>query len=158
MLIAHVGWIFFIQVLISIIIVLWGYQRYAKRWSTSLGRDSVEGVYTRVDFIEGESAYYAISYRYTVSGKRYFGSISRSHLSFGLFSDTDENIEELKKEYLSGKSVSVFYYKESPVEHWLNIPPSHLLVFFKSVDFPLLILILSNVPLLFIDFLITYSP
>ena len=98
MLIAHVGWIFFIQVLISIIIVLWGYQRYAKRWSTSLGRDSVEGVYTRVDFIEGESAYYAISYRYTVSGKRYFGSISRSHLSFGLFSDIDENIEELKKE------------------------------------------------------------
>ena len=41
MLTATVGWILQIQVVITIIIFLWSYDRYAKRWSTALGRYSV---------------------------------------------------------------------------------------------------------------------
>ena len=59
MLTATVGWILLIQVVITIIIFLWSYDRYAKRWSTALGRYSVEGAYTRVDYIAGEGASYA---------------------------------------------------------------------------------------------------
>ena len=70
----------------------------------------------------------------------------------------DQNIEKLKKEYLTGRTVKVFYFKESPAEHWLDVPPDQLLVFFKAIGIPLLILILSNVPLLFIDYLIISSP
>ena len=53
MLTATVGWILQIQVVITIIIFLWSYDRYAKRWSTALGRYSVDGAYTRVDYIAG---------------------------------------------------------------------------------------------------------
>jgi hypothetical protein len=49
-------------------------------------------------------------------------------------------------------------FKESPAEHWLDVPPAQLLVFFKAIGIPLLILILSNIPLLFIDYLIISSP
>ena len=70
----------------------------------------------------------------------------------------DENIEILKKEYILGKPFVVFYYKESPIEHWLNSPPSKLLIFMKAIAIPLIVLIIGNVPLLFMDFLITHSP
>ena len=69
----------------------------------------------------------------------------------------EENVEKLQKEYLTGRTVKVFYFKESPAEHWLDVPPDQLLVFFKAIGIPLLILILSNVPLLFIDYLIISS-
>jgi hypothetical protein len=62
----------------------------------------------------------------------------------------------LKKEYLTGQTVKVFYWKEFPNEHSLNIPPS--VPFFEAIGIPLLILILSNIPLLFIDYLIVSSP
>ena len=99
-----------------------------------------------------------VSYGYTVDGKRYFGAINRSILSMSLLSSIEENVENLQKEYLTGRTVKVFYFKESPAEHWLDVPPSQLLVFFKAIGIPLLILILSNVPLLFIDYLIISSP
>ena len=70
----------------------------------------------------------------------------------------EENVEKLQKEYLTGRTVKVFYFKESPAEHWLDVPPDQLLVFFKAIGIPLLILSLSNVPLLFIDYLIISSP
>ena len=99
-----------------------------------------------------------VSYGYTVDGKRYFGAINRSILSMSLLSSIEENVENLQKEYLTGRTVKVFYFKESPAEHWLDVPPAQLLVFFKAIGIPLLILILSNIPLLFIDYLIIYSP
>ena len=158
MLTANVGWIFILQMMISAGIFLWGYNRYVKRWSTTLGRYSVDGSYTRVDYISGEGASYMVSYGYTVDGKRYFGAINRSILSMSLLSSIEENVENLQKEYLTGRTVKVFYFKESPAEHWLDVPPAQLLVFFKAIGIPLLILILSNIPLLFIDYLIIYSP
>jgi hypothetical protein len=158
MLTATVGWILLIQVVITIIIFLWSYDRYAKRWSTALGRYSVEGAYSRVDYIAGEGASYMVSYGYTVDGKRYFGAINRSIRSMSLLLSIEENVEKLQKEYLTGRTVKVFYFKESPAEHWLDVPPDQLLVFFKAIGIPLLILILSNVPLLFIDYLIISSP
>ena len=158
MLAANVGFLLLIQVIILMIICMWCFQRYAKRWGTALGRDSVEGSYTRVDYIAGEYASYVVSYLYTVNGKKYFGSISRPALSFGLRASIDENIEILKKEYILGKPFVVFYYKESPIEHWLNSPPSKLLIFMKAIAIPLIVLLLGNVPLLFMDFLITHSP
>jgi hypothetical protein len=60
MLTATVGWILLIQVVITIIIFLWSYDRYAKRWSTALGRYSVEGAYSRVDYIAGQGKAQAI--------------------------------------------------------------------------------------------------
>ena len=158
MLTATVGWIFLIQIVITIIIFLWSYDRFSKRWSTALGRYSVDGAYTRVDYIAGEGASYMISYCYAVDGKRYFGAINRSILSMSFLLSIEENVEKLQEEYLTGRPVKVFYFKESPTEHWLDFPPDHLLVFFKAIGIPLLILILSNVPLLFIDYLIIYSP
>jgi hypothetical protein len=92
-----------------------------------------------------------IAYGYTVNGNRHFGSINRSILSMSLLSSIEQKFETLKKEYLTGRTVKVFYSKEFPTEHWLNVPPSQLSVFFKAIGIPLLILILSNIPLLFID-------
>ncbi|MDC0172151.1 hypothetical protein OAK26_00155 [Gammaproteobacteria bacterium] len=156
MLTANVGWIFIIQVIISVVILLWSYDRYAKRWGTTLGNHSVEGTYTRVDYVPQDFGGYIVTYGYTVNGKRYFGSIEWSILHFGLLSSIEENIETLKKEYLTGRTVKVFYWEESPNEHSLNIPPST--PFFRAIGIPLLILILSNIPLLFIDYLIVSSP
>ena len=159
MLTATMDWILLIQIVITIIIFLWGYDRFSKRWSTTLGRYSVDGSYTRVDYMSGEGgASYMVSYGYTVDGKRYFGAINRSILSMSLLLSIEENVEKLQKKYLTGRTVKVFYFKESPAEHWLDAPPNKLLVFFKAIGLPLLILILSNVPLLFIDYLIIYSP
>ena len=62
MLTATVGWILLIQIVITIIIFLWSYDRFSKRWSTALGRYSVDGAYTRVDYIAGEGASYMVSY------------------------------------------------------------------------------------------------
>ena len=159
MLTANVGWIFILQMMISAGIFLWGYNRYVKRWSTTLGRYSVDGSYTRVDYMSGEGgASYMVSYGYTVDGKRYFGAINRSILSMSLLLSIEENVEKLQKEYLTGRTVRVFYCKESPSEHWINSPPSQGLVILRATGIPLLILILSNVPLLFIDYLISASP
>ena len=158
MLIANESWIFVTQVAIAMAIFRWVYQRHAKLWGTALGRDSVEGSYTRVDYIAGDSASYMISYGYTVNGKRYFDSIDRSILSMSLLLSIEENVEKLQKEYLTGRTVRVFYCKESPSEHWINSPPSQGLVILRATGIPLLILILSNVPLLFIDYLISASP
>ncbi|MGB2358866.1 MAG: DUF3592 domain-containing protein [Porticoccaceae bacterium] len=158
MLIANESWIFVTQVVITIAVLLWSYDRYAKRRDTALGRFSVEGAYTRVDYIAGEFPHVLISYSYTVDGKSYFGSISQSILSISFSSNIEEHVEATKKEYLAGRTVKVFYYQESPSEHWINAPPSQELVLIKAAGIPLLILILSNVPLLFIDYLITASP
>ena len=156
MLTANVGWIFILQMMISAGIFLWGYNRYVKRWGANSGHDSVEGTYTRVDYIPSEIPFHMISYGYTVNNKRYFGSIERLIFSFDLRSSIEENTEMLKKEYLTGQTVKVFYWKEFPNEHSLNIPPS--VPFFDAIGMPLLILILSNIPLLFIDYLIVSSP
>ena len=86
MLTANVGWIFIIQVIISVVILLWSYDRYAKRWGTTLGNHSVEGTYTRVDYVPQDFGGYIVTYGYTVNGKRYFGSIEWSILHFGLLS------------------------------------------------------------------------
>ena len=125
MLTATMDWILLIQIVITIIIFLWGYDRFSKRWSTTLGRYSVDGSYTRVDYMSGEGgASYMVSYGYTVDGKRYFGAINRSILSMSLLVSIEENVEKLQKEYLTGRTVRVFYCKESPSEHWINSPPS----------------------------------
>ena len=157
MLTANTDWVFHIQAVIFMVISLWSYNRYAKRWDSALGRYSVKGTYTRVDYNSAHSTY-IVSYGYTVNGKRYAGSINRSIWSFSLLSSIEQKFETLKKEYLTGRTVKVFYSKEFPTEHWLNVPPSQLSVFFKAIRIPLLILILSNIPLLFIDYLIVSSP
>ena len=156
MLTANVGWIFIIQVMISVVIFLWGYNRYAKRWGTNSGHDSVDGKYTRVDQIESEIPSFTITYGYTVNDRRYFGSIDRLLLFSDLSLSIEENLEMLKKEYLTGRTVKVFYWKEFPNKHSLNNPP--YVPFFEAIGIPLLILILSNIPLLFIDYLIVSSP
>jgi hypothetical protein len=156
MLTANVGWIFIIQVMLSVVILLWGYNRYAKRWGTNSGHDSVDGTYTRVDYIASEIPGFTITYGYTVNDRRYFGSINQLLLSSDLSLSIEENTEMLKKEYLTGRTVKVFYRKEFPSIHSLNFPPG--VPFFDVIGIPMLILILSNIPLLFIDYLIVSSP
>ena len=66
--------------------------------------------------------------------------------------------DRMREEYPKGYEVRVFYFRGSPVEHWLHNPPSKLAVFGKAVGVPFLILVLTYIPLMFINLLIYLQP
>ena len=46
-----------IQVVIAVVIGLWTYDRYAKRWTSTLGDDVVSGYVNDVGYVAGEGEF-----------------------------------------------------------------------------------------------------
>ena len=70
---------------------------------------------------------------------------------------TDEILEKLRKKYPVGYKVRVFYFKDSPIEHWLHKPPTKWAIFLRTVVKPLIVLVIVLIPLGFVDLLMTLS-
>ena len=67
-----------------------------------------------------------MSYGYSVAGTRYFGSFVPPwrHLVGLDFKMRTAELEAIFREkYPKGYEVRVFYYRDSPAEHWLDSPP-----------------------------------
>ena len=144
----------------AILVFVWaGINRYHRRLVATLGSHFTEGRVSRVDFVHaGESRYFLASYGYAVRGIDYYGGFGIPGFSeYGFLMSTDEILEKLRKKYPVGYKVRVFYYKDSPIEHWLHKPPPKWAVFWKAVAKPLLVLVIVLVPLGFVDLLITLS-
>ena len=153
--------IYFIQVAIAIVICLWIYNRFAKRLTATLGDDVVTGTVTSVGYVATEGGgYISVSYAYSVNGTRFYGELMPTKRIDGISWRTSmhEQEERIREEYPKGYEVRVFYFRESPVEHWLHKPPSKWAIFDKAHVLPLVILVLTNIPLMFINLLIDLQP
>ena len=153
--------IYFIQVEIAIVICFWIYNRFAKRWTATLGDDVVTGTVTSVGYVASEGGgYISVSYAYSVNGTRFYGAFCPSRQIDGVSWKTSmyEVEERMREEYPKGYEVRVFYFRGSPVEHWLHKPPSKWVIFNKAHGLPLVILVLTNIPLMFINLLIYLQP
>lgn len=147
-----------IQVVLAVMFALWTYDRYAKRWSATLGDDVVTGSVVDVGYLHlppssaSPNGYVIVSYGYSVSDKRYFGSFYRE---LDNWTNPQEFEDKMRKEYPKGYEVTVFYYRDSPAEHWLHKPPPTWAIFWKAFRLPALILVLTYIPLMFINLLIS---
>ena len=153
--------IYFIQAEIAIVISFWIYNRLAKRWTATLGDDVVTGTVTSVGYVASEGGgYISVSYAYSVKGTRFYGAFNPSIWLDGVSWKTSmyEVEEKMREEYPKGYEVRVFYFRGSPVEHWLHKAPSKLAIFWKAIWLPLVILVLTNIPLMFINLLIDLQP
>jgi hypothetical protein len=153
--------IYFIQIEIAIVICLWIYNRFAKRLTATLGDDVVTGTVTSVGYVATEGGgYISVSYAYSVNGTRFYGAFRPTKRIDGIPSRTSmhEREERIREEYPKGYEVRVFYFRKSPVEHWLHKPPSKWAIFDKAHGLPLVILVLTNIPLMFINLLIDLQP
>ncbi len=150
-----------IQVAIAVAINFWIYNRIAKRWTATLGDDVVTGTVTSVGYVASEGGgYISVSYAYSVKGTRFYGAFSPSIWIDGVSWKTSmyEVEDKMREEYPKGYEVRVFYFRGSPVEHWLHKAPSKLAIFWKAIWLPLVILVLTNIPLMFINLLIDLQP
>ena len=153
--------IYAIQVAIAVLISLWIYDRLAKRWTATLGDDVVTGTVTSVGYVASEGGgYISVSYAYSVKGTRFYGAFNPSIWIDGVSWKTSmhEVEDRMREEYPKGYEVRVFYFRGSPVEHWLHKPPSKWAIFWKAIWLPLVILVLTNIPLMFINLLIDLQP
>lgn len=149
--------IFALQVVALVVILLWTYDRYAKRWVAIWGNDSVDGRYDRVDsYSHNSGREFKVEYVYVVDGRRYFGSFTPEGFGFKWYHTADAK-EKLEAKYPRGGQFKVFYWRDGPATHWLHNPPSRRAVLWKAFGLPLIILILIYVPLLFAQFLIILS-
>ena len=147
--------IYAIQVTIAVALGLWTYNRFAKRWTSTLGDDVVSGYVNDVGYVAGEGGGSVIvSYGYSVDGTQYFGSFVppwRHLLGFDFKMRTAELEAIFREKYPKGYEVRVFYFPDSPAKHWLESPPSKWAVAWKAVRLPLVILALTYTPLMFIN-------
>ena len=150
-----------IQVAIAVVISLWIYNRFAKRWTATLGDDVVTGTVTDVGYVALEGGGYIwVSYAYSVKGTRFYGAFNPSIWIDGVSWKTSmhEVQDRMREEYPKGYEVRVFYFRGSPGEHWLHKPPSKWAIFNKAHGLPLVILVLTYIPLMFINLLIYLQP
>lgn len=150
-----------IQVAIAVVISVWIYNRLAKRWTATLGDDVVTGTVTSVGYVASEGGgYISVSYAYSVKGTRFYGAFTPSIWIDGVSWKTSmyEVEDRMREEYPKGYEVRVFYFWGSPVEHWLHKPPTKWAIFWKAIWLPLVILALTNIPLMFINLLIDLQP
>ena len=146
--------------IVAILLFVWaGINRYHRRLVATLGSDFTEGRVSRVDCMPaGESKSFLVSYGYAVRGIDYFGGFGVPGFSEYVFlMSTDEILEKLRKKYPVGYKVRVFYFKDSPIEHWLHKPPTKWAIFLRAVAKPLIVLVIVLIPLGFVDLLITLS-
>ena len=149
------------QVAIAVVTSLWIYNRFAKRRTATLGDDVVTGTVTDVGYVASEGGgSILVSYAYSVKGTRFYGAFSPSIWIDGVSWKTSmyEVEDRMREEYPKGYEVRVFYFRGSPVEHWLDKPPSKWAIFNKAHGLPLVILVLTNIPLMFINLLIDLQP
>ena len=98
--------IYAVQVVLAVVFALWTYDRYAKRRSATLGDDVVTGSVVDVGYVQSEGGgYVIISYGYSVSGTRYFGSFNRG---LPAWTAGYEFEDKMRKEYPKGYEVTVF--------------------------------------------------
>ena len=138
---------------------IWTYNRFVKRWTSTLGDHEVSGYVNVVAYVAGEgSGSVTVSYGYSVSGTRYFGSFVppwRHIVSFDFKKRTAELEARFREKCPKGYEVRVFHFRDSPAELWLGSPPSKWAVAWKAVRLPLLILALTYTPFMFVG-LLTY--
>ena len=154
--------IFATQIVIVLVALLWSYDRYAKRWVATRGNDVVIGSVNDVGYAAGEGGgSIMVSYGYSVDGVRYYGAFNPSVFEeIGLFNfkiRTSEIEAIFREKYPMGHEVRVYFFHDSPAEHWVNEPPSKSAVLWKATRLPLLILLLTLPPLGFVQLLITLS-
>ena len=129
-----------IQVAIAVVISVWIYNRLAKRWTATLGDDVVTGTVTSVGYVASEGGgYISVSYAYSVRGTRFYGAFTPSIWIDGVSWKTSmyEVEDRMREEYPKAYEVRVFYFRGSPVEHWLHKPPSKWRYFGRRLGFPL---------------------
>ena len=154
--------IFATQIVIVLVALLWSYDRYAKRWVATRGNDVVIGSVNDVGYVAGEGGgSIMVSYGYSVDGVRYYGAFNPSVFEeIGLFNFKIRapEIEAIFREkYPKGHEVPVYFFRDAPAEHWVNEPPSKTAVLLKATLLPLLVLLLTLLPLGFVQLLITLS-
>lgn len=154
--------IFSVEIGIGLVALLWSYDRYAKRWVVTRGNDVVIGSVNEVGYVAGEAGGSVIvSYGYSVNGIRYYGAFNPSifeEIGFFNFKIRTPEIEAIFREkYPKGHEVRVYFFHGSPAEHWVNEPPSKSAVLWKATWLPLLLLLLTLLPLGFMQLLITLS-
>ncbi|MDC6459896.1 hypothetical protein PQY66_06100 [Luminiphilus sp.] len=145
---------------VAVLIFIWvSINRYNQRLGATFGSHFAEGRVSRVDFVHaGEARYFLASYGYAVRGIDYYGGFGVPGFSeYGFLMSTDEILEKLRKKYPVGYKVRVFYFKDSPIEHWLHKPPTKWAIFWRAVAKPLVVLVIVLIPLGFVDLLITLS-
>lgn len=152
--------IFAAEIGMALVALLWSYDRYAKRWVATRGNDVVIGSVNDVGYVAGEGGgSIHVSYGYSVDGIRYYGSFNPSVFEeIGLFNfkiRTPEVEAIFREKYPKGHEVRVYFFHGSPAEHWVDEPPSKSAVFWKATWLPLLILLLTWLPLGFVHLLIT---
>ena len=141
------------QVVLAFMFALWTYDRYAKRWPATLGDYVVTASVHRADFVlDGHIGQWLVSYGYEVRGRRYFDSFEARDFKARA---NEAGLEKFRESYPIGYGLTVFYWKADPSVHWLHKPPSTKAIFSNALDVPLLVLVLTNVPLLFVHWLIS---
>ena len=144
------------QVVLAFMFALWTYDRYAKRWPATLGDYVVTRSVHRADFVlDGHIGQWLVSYGYEVRGRRYFDSFEARDFKARA---NEAGLEKFRESYPIGYGLTVFYWKEDPSVHWLHKPPTTKAIFSNALDVPLLVLVLTNVPLLFVHWLISMQP
>ena len=154
--------IFAVEIGMALVALFWSYDRYAKRWVATRGNDVVIGSVNDVGYAAGEGGgSIIVSYGYSVDGIRYYGSFNPSIFDeIGLFNFKIRapEIEAIFREkYPKGHEVPVYFSRDAPAEHWVNEPPSKTAVLLKATWLPLLVLLLTLLPLGFVQLLITLS-
>ena len=145
---------------VAILVFFWaGINRYNRRLVATLGSHFTEGRVSRVDCMPaGESKSFLVSYGYAVRDIDYFGGFGVPGFSeYGFLMSTDEILEKLRKKYPVGYKIRVFYFKDSPIEHWLHKPPTKWAIFLRAVAKPLIVLVIVLILLGFVDLLMTLS-
>ena len=115
------------QVVIAVVIGLWTYHRYAKRWTSTLGDDVVSGYVNDVGYVAGEGGGSVIvSYGYSVAGTRYFGSFVppwRHLVGFDFKMRTAELEAIFREKYPKGYEVRCFIIVIHPQSiGWIHPP------------------------------------
>jgi len=154
--------IFAAEIGIALVALLWSFDRYAKRWVATRGNDVVVGSVNDVGYVAGEGGgSIVVSYGYAVDGIRYYGAFNPSIFEeIGLFNFKirTPDIEAISREkYPKGHEMPVYFFRDAPAEHWVNEPPSKTAVLWKATWLPLLVLLLTLMPLGFVQLLITLS-
>lgn len=154
--------LYVIQAALAFVMGLWAYKRCAKRWSSTLGNHMVTGTVTDVGYVASEGGgSVLVSYAYSVKGTRFYGAFCPSIGNVeGVSWKTSmyEVEDKMRQRYPKGYEVSVFYFQGSPAEHWLHNPPSKWVIFWKATWLPLVILLVTYLPLLFVNLLIFCQP
>lgn len=122
---AHSGWALWSSVCILIAVVLFNYDRYAKRWSitTGLHRTDARVVFSEL-CTDGHSRKQAlVIYTYAVDGKNLKGQLTAPKV----------NLKAFIEKYPVDTTIPVFYAQRDPAFSTPFLPPSNVALIKKIV-------------------------